>query len=52
MTLEIVCIALVAACWGGYPLLARASGYGGPLGTLVLALAGAAADQPGRALLA
>jgi len=40
MTLEIVCIALVAACWGGYPLVARASGYGGPLGTLVLALAG------------
>jgi drug/metabolite transporter (DMT)-like permease len=40
MTLEIVCIALVAVCWGGYPLVARASGYGGPLGTLVLALAG------------
>ena len=40
MTLEIVCIALVAACWGGYPLVARASGYGGALGTLVLALAG------------
>ena len=40
MTVEIVCIALVAACWGGYPLVARASGYGGPLGTLVLSLAG------------
>jgi drug/metabolite transporter (DMT)-like permease len=40
MTLEIVCIALVAVCWGGYPLVARASGYGGPLGTLVLSLAG------------
>jgi len=40
MTLEIVCIALVAACWGGYPLVARASGYGGPLGALVLSLAG------------
>jgi drug/metabolite transporter (DMT)-like permease len=40
MTLELVCIALVAVCWGGYPLVARASGYGGPLGTLVLALAG------------
>jgi drug/metabolite transporter (DMT)-like permease len=40
MTVEIICIALVAACWGGYPLVARASGYGGPLGTLVLSLAG------------
>ncbi|HEY8154323.1 MAG TPA: EamA family transporter [Myxococcota bacterium] len=40
MTLEIVCIAIVAACWGGYPLVARWSGYGGPLGTLVLSLAG------------
>jgi drug/metabolite transporter (DMT)-like permease len=40
MTLEIVYILLVAACWGSYPLVARASGYGGPLGTLVLALAG------------
>jgi drug/metabolite transporter (DMT)-like permease len=40
MTIEIVCILLVAACWGGYPLVARASGYGGSLGTLVLALAG------------
>jgi drug/metabolite transporter (DMT)-like permease len=40
MTLELVCILLVAVCWGGYPLVARASGYGGPLGTLVLALAG------------
>jgi drug/metabolite transporter (DMT)-like permease len=40
MTVEIICIALVAACWGGYPLVARSSGYGGPLGTLLLALAG------------
>ncbi len=39
MTLEIVCIALVAACWGGYPLVARSSGYGGALGTLALSLA-------------
>jgi drug/metabolite transporter (DMT)-like permease len=40
MTLEIVCIALVAICWGGYPLVARSSGYGGALGALVLTLAG------------
>jgi drug/metabolite transporter (DMT)-like permease len=40
MTLEIVCIALVAICWGGYPLVARASGYGGPLGALILTFAG------------
>jgi drug/metabolite transporter (DMT)-like permease len=40
MSIELVCILLVAVCWGGYPLVARASGYGGPLGTLVLALAG------------
>jgi drug/metabolite transporter (DMT)-like permease len=40
MTVEIVCIALVALCWGGYPLVARSSGYGGPLGALILTLAG------------
>jgi drug/metabolite transporter (DMT)-like permease len=40
MAIELVCILLVAVCWGGYPLIARASGYGGPLGTLVLAFAG------------
>ena len=40
MTLEIVCIALVAICWGGYPLVARSSGYGGALGALILTFAG------------
>jgi drug/metabolite transporter (DMT)-like permease len=36
---EVVAIALVALFWGGYPLLARASGYGGPWGALLLNLA-------------
>jgi len=35
---ELVCILLVAAFWGGYPLVARLSGFGGPLGTLVLGI--------------
>jgi drug/metabolite transporter (DMT)-like permease len=39
MTREIVAIALVALFWGGYPLLARASGHGGPWGALLLNLA-------------
>jgi drug/metabolite transporter (DMT)-like permease len=36
---EFLLIGVVALCWGGYPLLARASGYGGPYGALVLNLA-------------
>ena len=40
MQLEWTCIALVAICWGGYPLIARAAGYGGPVGTLVLFISG------------
>jgi len=40
VTPEIVCIALVAIFWGGYPLVARWSGSGGALGALILSLAG------------
>jgi len=36
MSIELVCIALVAVFWGGWPLVARSSGYGGPLGSLLL----------------
>ena len=40
MTADAACIAIVALFWGGYPLVARSSGSGGALGTLVLSLAG------------
>jgi len=40
MTADVACIAIVALFWGGYPLVARTSGFGGALGTLVLSLAG------------
>jgi drug/metabolite transporter (DMT)-like permease len=36
MSADWVCIALVAVFWGGYPLVARLSGFGGPWGSLVL----------------
>jgi len=36
MSAEWTCIALVALFWGGYPLVARLSSFGGPLGSLVL----------------
>lgn len=39
MKLEIVCIAIVAVFWGGWPLVSRAAGYGGPFASLVLSLA-------------
>lgn len=42
MRSEYLWIVIVALCWGGYPLLARASGYEGPRGTLILMLAGLA----------
>jgi drug/metabolite transporter (DMT)-like permease len=38
MRAELISIATVALAWGGYPLLARSSGVGGPLGALVLSL--------------
>ena len=37
MSTDTICIALVAVFWGGYPLVARLSNFGGPLGSLVLA---------------
>jgi len=40
MSVDLACIALCALFWGGYPLVARASGHGDALGTLVLSLAG------------
>jgi multidrug transporter EmrE-like cation transporter len=38
--IDALCIALVAAMWGGWPLVARSSGYGGPVGSLLLTFAG------------
>ena len=35
---EWIWIALVAVFWGGYPLVARLSGFGSPLGSFLLAL--------------
>jgi drug/metabolite transporter (DMT)-like permease len=40
MTADVACIVIVALLWGGYPLVARTSGQGGALGTLILSLAG------------
>lgn len=40
MRYEYVLIAIVALMWGGYPLVARSSGVGGPMGALVLTIAG------------
>lgn len=40
MTVDVACIAIVAVLWGAYPLVARSSGQGGALGTLILSLAG------------
>jgi drug/metabolite transporter (DMT)-like permease len=38
MRTELLCMAIVALAWGGYPLIARSSGVGGPLGALILTL--------------
>jgi drug/metabolite transporter (DMT)-like permease len=38
MRTEFLCMAIVALAWGGYPLIARATGVGGPLGALILTL--------------
>ena len=38
MRIEYVYIALAALTWGGYPLIARASGVAGPIGALILTL--------------
>jgi len=39
MSVEWICIGLVALFWGGYPLVTRATQYAGALGTLVLGIA-------------
>jgi drug/metabolite transporter (DMT)-like permease len=62
MSADWICIALVAVFWGGYPLVARLSSFGGPLGSLVLgavaivpvaaaALATGSGERPTRAEL-
>jgi drug/metabolite transporter (DMT)-like permease len=38
MKTELVCIAVVALAWGGYPLLSRSTAVAGPLGALLLTL--------------
>jgi drug/metabolite transporter (DMT)-like permease len=38
MRTELICMAIVALAWGAYPLVARSSGVGGPLGALILTL--------------
>ena len=40
MRIELAWIGVTALCWGAYPLVARATGYEGPRGTLILMLAG------------
>jgi drug/metabolite transporter (DMT)-like permease len=40
MSVDVACIVIVAILWGGYPLVARTSGQGDALGTLILSLAG------------
>jgi drug/metabolite transporter (DMT)-like permease len=38
MRTELICMAIVALSWGGYPLVARSSGVGGPIGALLLTM--------------
>jgi drug/metabolite transporter (DMT)-like permease len=38
MRTELICMAIVAIAWGSYPLIARSSGIGAPLGALILTL--------------
>ncbi len=40
MKFELICIVVVALFWGGYPLVARSTGVGGPVGALILTLSG------------
>jgi drug/metabolite transporter (DMT)-like permease len=42
MKTEYICIAIVAAAWGGYPLISRSTAVPGPLGALILTLCGLA----------
>lgn len=38
MRTEILCIVIVSLAWGGYPLIARSTGVGTPIGALILTL--------------
>ena len=38
MRIEILCIVICALAWGGYPLIARSTGVGTPVGALLLTL--------------
>lgn len=40
MKTELVCIAIVAMAWGGYPLISRTTAVEGPLGAMILTLFG------------
>lgn len=42
MLFDYGCIAIVALAWGSWPLFARSSGLGGPLGSLLLMIFGIA----------
>lgn len=42
MKFDYLCIAVVAVLWGGYPLVARSTGIGTPIGALIVALCGLA----------
>jgi drug/metabolite transporter (DMT)-like permease len=42
MLFDYGCIAVVALAWGSWPLFARSSGLGGPLGSLLLMIFGIA----------
>ena len=42
MLFDYACIAIVAFAWGSWPLFARSSGIGGPLGSLLLMVFGIA----------
>ena len=36
MRIEIICIVIASLAWGGYPLIARSTGLGTPIGALIL----------------
>jgi drug/metabolite transporter (DMT)-like permease len=38
MRTEIICIVVASLAWGGYPLIARSTGVGTPIGALILTL--------------
>jgi drug/metabolite transporter (DMT)-like permease len=38
MRTEVICIVIASLAWGGYPLIARSTGVGTPVGALILTL--------------